>query len=281
MTMRWDSEEPVLTRRLGGMDWLRVLGRGTLLAALVFGGLLVLLLLRLIERPLFGVKRPVTPWITVFVCRNALRIMGLPLYTQGARLQGPGIWVANHTSWLDIFVLNARQPLYFVSKAEVAGWAGIGWLARATGTVFIERNPAKAREQKEVFEARLLAGHRLLFFPEGTSTDGQQVLPFKSTLFAALFDPALRDVLSVQPVSAYFQSPKGEDTRVYSWFGDMTFESHLLQVLALPRQGCVTLRYHPPVNVADYSDRKALAGATETMVRAGHQDLGQARDQKN
>ena len=85
MTMRWDSGEPVSTRRLGGMDWLRVLGRGTLLATLVFGGLLVLLLLRLIERPLFGVKRPVTPWITVFVCRNALRILGLPLFTQGER----------------------------------------------------------------------------------------------------------------------------------------------------------------------------------------------------
>ena len=273
MTMRWESDRPVQTRQLGPKDWLRAVARGLPLAVLVFGGLLLLLLLRLVERPLFGLKRPVTPWITVFVCRNALRIMGLRLDTEGARLQGPGIWVANHSSWLDIFVMNARQPLYFVSKAEVAGWAGIGWLARATGTVFVERNPAKAREQKEIFEARLLAGHRLLFFPEGTSTDGQQVLPFKSTLFAALFDPSLRDALSVQPVSAYFQAPEGQDSRFYGWFGDMGFESHLLQVLAMPRQGRVTLRYHPPVKVADFNDRKALAAATETMVREGHQAL--------
>ena len=273
MTMRWESDRPVQTRQLGVADWLRVLARGIPMAVLVFGGLALLLLVRLFERPFFGLKRPLTPWITVFVCRNALRIMGLRLDTEGARLKGAGIWVANHTSWLDIFVLNARQPLYFVSKSEVAGWAGIGWLARATGTVFVERNPAKAREQKEMFEARLLAGHRLLFFPEGTSTDGQQVLPFKSTLFAALFDPSLRDVMSVQPVSAVFHAPDGEDDRFYGWFGDMGFEAHLLQVLAMPRQGRVTLRYHPPVKVADYKDRKALAAATEAMVRAGHQDL--------
>ncbi|MCJ8332841.1 MAG: 1-acyl-sn-glycerol-3-phosphate acyltransferase [Epibacterium sp.] len=280
MTVRWDSDVPVPAGRFGLMDWLRVLCRGAILGALVFGGLLVLLLLRLIERPLFRLKRPVTPWITVFVCRFALRIMGLPLHSQGARLQGPGIWVANHTSWLDILVLNAREPLYFVSKSEVAGWAGIGWLARATGTVFIERNPAKARDQKETFEARLLAGHRLLFFPEGTSTDGQQVLSFKSTLFAALFAPSLRDVLSVQPVSTFFHAPNDEDARFYGWFGDMGFGPHLLRVLALPRQGHVTLFYHPPLKVADYADRKALAAATEAIVRAGHQNLGRAPGQK-
>lgn len=273
MSMRWDSDQPVDARNLGPADWLRVALRGGALGTLVFGGLVLLLLLRLVERPLFGLRRPITPWITVFVCRNALRILGLTLETQGERLTQPGIWVANHTSWLDIFVMNARQPLYFVSKAEVAGWAGIGWLARATGTVFIVRNPAKAREQKEMFEARLLAGHRLLFFPEGTSTDGQQVLPFKSTLFAALFDDNLRDVLSVQPVSAVFHAPAGEDKRAYSWFGDMEFEPHLLRVLAMPRRGRATLRYHTPVKVSDYANRKALASATETMVRDGHSAL--------
>jgi lyso-ornithine lipid O-acyltransferase len=97
-------------------------------------------------------------------------------------MQHKGALVANHASWLDIFTLNACDRIYFVSKSEVAGWPGIGWLARATGTVFINRQGREAQMQKLLFEARLRAGHRLLFFPEGTSTDGQRVLDFKSTL---------------------------------------------------------------------------------------------------
>lgn len=273
MTMRWDSDTPMELDRITPLGWVRVGLRGLALAVLVFGGLILLLALRLLERPLFGLRRPVTPWITVFVCRNAFRILGMSYDTEGTRLRAPGVWVANHTSWLDIFALNARQPLYFVAKAEVAGWAGIGWLARATGTVFVERNPAKAREQKKMFEARLLAGHRLLFFPEGTSTDGQRVLPFKTTLFAALFDDALRDQLWVQPVSAVFHAPKGADSRFYGWWGDMGFETHLLRVLAAGRQGRVILTYHAPLKVADFDDRKALAANCEEIVRQGHAAL--------
>lgn len=270
MTMRWDGSDQVAFPPITLGGWLRVVLRGVALAGLVFGCLLLLLAFRLIERPVFGLRRPITPWITVFVCRNAFRILGIGYSTTGARLTDPGIWVANHTSWLDIFALNARQPLYFVSKSEVAKWAGIGWLARATGTVFVERNPAKARAQKKTFESRLLAGHRLLFFPEGTSTDGHRVLPFKTTLFAALFDDALRDQLWVQPVSAVFHAPKGEDPRFYGWWGDMGFEPHLLQVLAAPKQGCVEITYHPPLRVADYPDRKTLAASCEGIVRDGH-----------
>ena len=114
-------------------------------------------------------------------------ILGIRLQVTGRPMAERGAVVANHASWLDIFVLNAVSRVYFVSKAEVAGWAGIGWLARATGTVFIARKGTEAKEQQALFEARLRAGHRLLFFPEGTSTDSLRVLPFKSTLFAAFY----------------------------------------------------------------------------------------------
>jgi lyso-ornithine lipid O-acyltransferase len=140
-----------------------------------------------------------------------------------------GAVVANHSSWMDIFALNARKRVYFVSKAEVARWPGIGWLARATGTVFINRDPKEARAQQTVFEARLKAGHKLLFFPEGTSTDGQRILPFKSTLFGAFFAPDLRDILWVQPVTVIYTAPPGEDPRFYAWWGDMSFGGHLLK----------------------------------------------------
>lgn len=255
--------------------WLRVLRRGIPMVVLIFGGLLILLAVRLIEVPVFGQHRPWTPHITQFVCRNALRLMGLGWRVEGAPMRQRGAIVANHASWLDIFTLNAAKRLYFVSKAEVSGWPGIGWLAQATGTVFIERDPAQARAHTLLFQNRLLAGHKLLFFPEGTSTDGLGVLPFKTTLFAAFFAPELRDEIAVQPVSVLYISPDAGQPRHYGWWGDMGFGAHLLHILAAPRQGRVEILYHPPLKVADFPDRKALARRCEDMVRAGHGGLAQ------
>ena len=265
----WNSDQAPDPIILGPVGWALVALRGVPLAVLVFGGLLVLLMVRLIERPIFGLRRPVTPFITQFVCRNAFRILGMGFRSRGELMRERGAVVANHSSWLDIFALNARKRIYFVSKAEVAKWPGIGWLARATGTVFIERNPKKAREQKEVFEGRLKAGHKLLFFPEGTSTDGLRVLPFKSTLFAAFFSKELHDFLHVQPVSVIFHAPQGEPDRFYGWWGDMEFGPHLLKTLGARRQGVVEVIYHDALKVADFPDRKSLALACEQAVRAG------------
>lgn len=270
MSMSWQSEETPDSVPINAGGWLRVILRGLPLAVLVFGGLILLLLIRLVERPLCGVKRPVTPFITQFVCRNAFRILGIAYSSRGTLMRERGAVVANHQSWLDIFALNARKRIYFVSKAEVAKWPGIGWLARATGTVFIERDRKKAKEQTLLFEERLKVGHKLLFFPEGTSTDGRQVLPFKTTLFAAFFSEHLHDFMYVQPVSVAFHAPEGESARFYGWWGAMDFGPHLLKALAARRQGRVELIYHAPVKVSDFENRKALAAYCEAAVRAGH-----------
>ena len=174
---------------------------------------MLLLALRLIEWPLFGTARPVTPFITQLVCRLAFPILGLGLTTRGAPMRQKGAVVANHASWLDIFALNAVQRGYFVAKSEVGGWAGIGWLARATGTVFIARKGTEAKRQQALFEQRLRAGHKLIFFPEGTSTDTVRVLPFKSTLFAAFYTHGLDHILHIQPVLSLIHI--SEPTRPY------------------------------------------------------------------
>jgi 1-acyl-sn-glycerol-3-phosphate acyltransferase len=263
--------------KIDSVGWLRVILRGVPMVALVFGGLVTLLLLRLIERPIHGLHRPWTPKITRFVCRGALALMGLKLRVEGAPMEQPGAMVANHSSWLDIFVLNAKSDVYFVSKSEVAGWPGIGWLARATGTVFVRRDPREARAQKELFEARLLAGHRLVFFPEGTSSDGAQVLPFKSTLFAAFFAPQLHARLRIQPVSVSYAAPDGQANAFYGWWGDMDFGPHLIAMLAAKSHGAVTLTYHAPLKASDFASRKDLARASEIAVRAGHAPSVEAR----
>jgi 1-acyl-sn-glycerol-3-phosphate acyltransferase len=251
-------------------DRLRIALRGGAAVAVIGAGLALLLLLRLAERPLFGPARPWTPRITWGVCRAVLVLVGLRLLRRGQPMATPGAHVANHGSWMDILALNACDRLTFVAKAEVAGWAGVGWLARATGTLFIARKGTEARVQADLFEARLKAGHRLCFFPEGTSTDSLRVLPFKPTLFAAFFAEGLRQALWVQPVSVVWQAPAGADARLYGWWGDMDFAGHLLRVLAQPRQGRVVVTFHPPLRVADFADRKALAAAAEAAVRAGH-----------
>jgi len=186
----------------------------------------------------------------------------------GQAMHDLGAVVANHSTWLDILTLNACQKVYFVAKSEVAAWPAIGWLARATGTVFIRRASGDARVQKSVFETRLTAGHRLLFFPEGTSTDGTSILPFKSTLFAAFFTKKLQPILSVQPVTVCYTSPRGTDPRFYGWWGDMDLGPHLLSMLAARCHGQVTITFHAPLKVSDFDNRKDLAMACEIAVRS-------------
>ena len=271
MTTTWEGDEGYPPKhKISPMGWVRVVWRGLILGTIVFGCLAILLLVRLVEKPIHGLHRPWTPFITQFVCRTAFVVLGIKFESKGELMKQRGAVVANHSSWLDIFALNARKRIYFVSKAEVAKWPGIGWLAKATGTVFINRNPKEAKAQKEVFEARLLAGHKLLFFPEGTSTDAVRVLPFKPTLFAAFFTPELRDELYVQPVTVLYHAPKGEDRRFYGWWGEMVFGEHLLKTLSQSPQGRVELIYHAPVAVRDFASRKTLAAYCEGVVREAH-----------
>lgn len=251
------------------LGWLLILVRGLPLALVVYAGLALLALVRLFEAPLARPARPVTPRITQAVCRMALALIGIRWRVQGRPMRRQGALVSNHASWLDIFVLNAAGPIYFVSKAEVAAWPGIGLLARATGTVFIERDRRQAKAQQAMLAGRLRAGHRLLFFPEGTSTDGLRVLPFKATLFEAFLGEGLADNLWVQPVSVAYRAPPGADTRLYGWWGDMDFAPHFLRVLACPGRGEVDVIFHEPLAVRAFAGRKDLARACEVAVREG------------
>ena len=264
----WRGETPPPPARPGPLGWAVALSRGLSVISVLLIGVILILPLRAIERLFAGPRRPLTgPWVQG-VCRLCLWLMGIGWQRIGTPMRGPGAMVANHSSWLDIFVLNAAAPLFFVSKAEVAGWPGINILTRVTNTHFVTRDPRLARQQAAEFAARTAAGHRLLFFPEGTSTDGLRVLPFKPTLFQAFLDPDLPPGLAIQPVSVRYHAPSGRAPGFYGWWGDMALGPHLLAVLAQPRQGGVTITLHPPIPVAGHS-RKSLSAAAEAAVRAG------------
>ncbi|MGB2202343.1 MAG: lysophospholipid acyltransferase family protein [Pseudooceanicola atlanticus] len=268
--MTWDPDkveapQPPLDRATKLRFWLRAVPFGTFIAIC----LLIQVLLRQVERLFHGMRRPWTPYLTQVVCRAFFFFSGMGFRVTGTPMKEHGAIVANHVAWIDIFTLHAAKWVYYVSKAEVRGWPGIGILARATGTIFINRVRSEAKQQEQTFRERLSLGHKLLFFPEGTSTDAMRVLPFKTTLFAAFFDPALRDTLKVQPVTMVYRAPEGADPRFYGWWGEMSFGWHLVRVLGAGNQGEVEVIYHPPLRVADFADRKALARACEAAVRGG------------
>ena len=138
------------------------------------------------------------------------------------------------------------------------------------GELILKKEVRLRGRVNQIGRALLLLGQRLLFFPEGTSTDGQLVLPFKTSLFASLLESQNENNLYVQPISIIYHSAQGQNIRTYGWWGDMNFGGHLLKILALQQHGSVEVVYHPPLSVSKFSDRKTLARATETKVRSGH-----------
>jgi len=255
-------------RKTGTMGRARAVLRMAILGCVLAVLLPLMMLTRLIERMLGGQTRPISPYVTQVFFRACLGVMNIRVEIAGAPMDLPGAVVGNHASWLDILVLNARHRVFFVSKSEVAGWPVIGFLARLSGTLFIRRDAREARAQTAALETRLAAGQTLLFFPEGTSTDGLRVLPFKATLFQAFFAPALGRAVHIQPVSVIYEAPEGADPAFYGWFGAMEFAPHFAAVLAARRRGTARLVYHAPLRVADYADRKTLAKDAETAVRS-------------
>ncbi|WP_406720660.1 lysophospholipid acyltransferase family protein [Thioclava litoralis] len=259
---------PALPPARAGDRW-RLVGRLLALGLCLATGLLVLGLVSAAERLCGRRDRRWSAHVPRLVSRAAVAILGIAYHVEGRPMTHPGAVVANHGSWLDILALNAAVNVFFVAKAEVAGWPGIGGLARAAGTVFIRRDRREAAQQAQLFEDRIRAGHRLLFFPEGTSTDTQRILPFKSTLFQAFFTEDLKERMWVQPVTLRYIAPEGEDPRFYGWWGDMPLGPHLRKVLVAKRGGRIVLDFHPALRVRDQANRKSLAAACEEAVRHG------------
>ncbi|MGF1551012.1 MAG: lysophospholipid acyltransferase family protein [Paracoccaceae bacterium] len=207
--------------------------------------------------------------------RTGLALAGLSRRVEGTPVHGGAI-VANHCSWLDILTLRAVCLMYFVSKAEVRDWPGVGLAAAAAGTVFIERRRSQAKAQEAVLRSRIRAEQLLIFFPEGTSTDGERVLPFKSSLFSAFFDDAGRGAdLLIQPVTIHYRpgAASALPPSFYAWWGDMAFWAHVFDVFARSAGGTASVVFHEALRPAEEGDRKALAQACHSRVSAAHARL--------
>ncbi len=203
------------------------------------------------------------------------RICNLKIKIRGAPSGGPSVlFVGNHVSYLDIPVLGQVMNAMFIAKSEVARWPVFGWGARLTNTVFIKRDPKQAMRQHAEIGARLGAGDRLILFPEGTSTDGKRVLPFKSALFSVAGKQENGVEPVVQPFSiAYTRYADGQpldcgNQSLYAWHGDMELVPHLMSVFGL-RGAIVEITFHKPVRASDFENRKALAQHCHSSVARG------------
>ena len=137
--------------------------------------------------------------------------------------------VSNHISWLDIFVINSICPVIFVSKHSVSNWPFIRWLAKATDTIFIDRNKiSKIKETTRKIEYYLESKGSIFIFPEGTSTDGSSVLPFKSNLFQT----AINSKSNILPIGIQYQH-NNKFTSAPSYIGDMSLIASILNLIKL------------------------------------------------
>jgi lyso-ornithine lipid O-acyltransferase len=222
-----------------------------------------------------GLRRRLPHAYHRFICR----LMGARITVLGTPAKGGVLLTANHSGWLDIPILSAVVPVSFVAKQEVNRWPFFGTLARLQRTVFIRRERSKALEDRDNIRRRLTDGDALVIFPEGTSGDGNRVLPFKSALLSAAelalgegADGVARHT-PVQPVSVSYVAlhglPMGRENRpFFAWYGDMDLVSHLWEALGKGPID-VVVEFHEPLTIDQVGGRKELAAAAETAVRGG------------
>ncbi|MEP7327828.1 MAG: lysophospholipid acyltransferase family protein [Betaproteobacteria bacterium] len=193
-----------------------------------------------------------------------LRILAVEARFDGemATQGGNVLVVANHISWLDIFVLNAVHPVRFVAKSELTQWPVISQMIRGAGTVFIERERRRDTHRVNEQMARVLAGGDVVaIFPEGTTTDGSDMLPFKSSLL----QPIVEARGHVQPVAIRYCSHDGALSLAPAYVGDTSFASSFWSMCGA-RMTVVTLSARPPL-AAHASHRRELARAAEISIR--------------
>ncbi|MEQ1440716.1 lysophospholipid acyltransferase family protein [Fontimonas sp. SYSU GA230001] len=233
---------------------LRVWIRATRLSVHVVTGLLLAVAVNLS----FGRLRPepLARWWSL----RLQRVIQLRVKVRGRAHSGARVTVANHVSWLDIPLIAACEPARFIAKSEIRDWPIAGWLANAAGTFYIRRGKGGARPLIEQLVPHLVDGGSVVLFPEGTTTDGCDVLPFHARLFGAAIDAGA----PVQPVALRYGPGRG-GRAVAPFIGDDDLLSHILRLLREP-EIVAEIVYGEPIATQGL-ERDALARHAETAVR--------------
>jgi 1-acyl-sn-glycerol-3-phosphate acyltransferase len=240
------------------------------------------LLLIPVQAVALALRLPLHRRLPRFYHRVCCRLLGLNVVRRGSiAATRPILFISNHSSYLDITVLSSLVDASFVAKAEIADWPLFGLLAKLQRSVFIERRASHSRRQRDDIAKRLAEGDALVVFPEGTTDDGNHVLPFKSALFAVAERDIRGEPLLVQPISiAYVRldgMPLGREWRpYYAWYGAMDMPAHLWRVLGLGKV-TVEVHFHDAMDIRSAAvaaghdwdtprDRAAMAAARKALA---------------
>ena len=179
----------------------------------------------------------------------------------GTPLKDHVLFVSNHLSWLDIMVIAGSTGAAFVSKDDVANWPVIGWLARLHNTVFVTRTERKAvRGQADALRSALTTGQPVALFPEGTTSGGVEILPFRASLLSSLFPPI--PGVMVQPIALDY----GPEGREIAWVGDESAKSNAGRIFSRKGTLRVTVSFLKPIDPAVAHDRKQLAQSSRAEI---------------
>nr|WP_249115967.1 lysophospholipid acyltransferase family protein [Azoarcus sp. L1K30] len=194
--------------------------------------------------------------------QGLLDILGITLEHGGATVTPGCMLVANHVSWVDIFVINALAPTAFISKHEVRSWPVIGWLAARSETVFLRRG---SRGHAKIVNAEIAglldAGRNVAVFPEGTTTDGSQVLHFH----AALLQPAIEASRPLQTLALRYRDADGNPSCAPAYDGELSLGECLRNILSHRRLvACIAV--DTPIPTTSDSRRRELALATRNWI---------------
>ncbi len=220
-----------------------------------------------------GKESYIIPWLwhksVCIIFRIKVKVIGTPYADSQA------IYVSNHISYLDIPVIGSVIRGSFVAKKDVESWPVFGFLSKLQQTAFISRDRKDAKKEKNSLDSMLKDKKSLIMFPEGTSTDGVCVLPFKSSLFSIAFRDGLNDII-IQPITLNMELVDNKkiinqaDRDIYSWHINMDtpLEKHLWR-FALSHGAIISLNFHSIIKTNDVKDRKTLAKLCYNTVSNG------------
>lgn len=221
--------------------------------------------------------------------QGALKILGVKVGEKGFDNipKDSVMFVSNHTSYLDILVLGSKIAVRFTPKIEISKWPVINLLVNLSLPVYISRSASKSLEEKQRIKDIIESGDSILIFPESTTNDGKEVLPFKSSMFSIAEpdeDAHEDDHIAIQPISIVYTHIDGEPADAsnmdkVAWYGDMKFLPHFWNLLAA-RGAKVKIMYHSELYYEDFGDRKSLSKHCEEVISKGVEEIKNEREEK-
>ncbi len=203
-----------------------------------------------------------SPWPKTFLYLSA-RAAGARVTVRGNAVRRDVLYIANHVSWLDILALSGHSGCAFVAKADMIDWPVLGWMASLNNSVYVARdNRLDVGAQKLAIQTALLTGQPIALFPEGTTANGKELLPFRSSLLATVAPPP--SGITIQPVAIDY----GAIASDIAWTEDESVGVNALRIMGRKGRLDVTLHFLKPLDHADFSDRKAMAAHSRDEIAA-------------